>query len=119
MIEYTVSIVTVCACGMVLLMAVTGTLQGVYDSDTETMDDGLAERLAHILDSYMASGNDTLILDGVRVLPEGCFMRVHDGFVELYRGEEMHIAMTDYPGEFELDCNDVVTIGRRTSRRSS
>jgi len=119
MIEFTLSRVAVCSCGIVLLASVTGVLGGLYDNEESQMDDELAERIAHMLDVFESSDLDSLILDGSMILPEDRFLRVHDNFVELYSGERMHIATTDYSKSFELSWNGIVEITRRTSPRSS
>jgi hypothetical protein len=117
MMEFTMSRVVLCVCGAVLLVSVTGAVEGIYDQDRETLDLHTAERLAYMLDVFESSGNDELILDGSLLLPEDYRMSVHDGFVEL-QGDVRMIAETSYSGEFELGWNDVVTITRRTSPRS-
>ena len=118
MMEFTFSRVTICICGMLLLLAVTGAVHGVYDSGTDEMDRDLAERTAHMLDVFQASGSDRLILDGSGLLPDGYQLRVHDGFVELLGENGIYVASTAYEGSFELGWNDAIEIGRRRSRLS-
>jgi hypothetical protein len=119
MMELTISRVALCACGLILLASVSGALTGVYDSDRSGMDDGLAERLAYMLDVFESSEMDEIVLDGTRILPEGSRLHVHDHIVELDIGDEGHLAVTTFGGEIELDWNESVRISRRRSRRSS
>ena len=119
MIEFTISRVMLCVCGMVLIASVTGALNGIHDVNREASDGDLADRFAYMLDVFQSSGNDTLVLDGARLLPEGYSVSVHDGFVELFGGGDRQMAMTRYAGEFEMDWEDTLTVTRRRSRRSS
>jgi len=119
MIEFTISRVILCVCGTALILTVSGALGAIYDGDTDEMDDRLAERLAYMMDVFQSSGNDTIILEGSRILPEGYTMAVHDGFVELISEKGKHIAMTTYNGQFTLDCDDILVVTRRTSLLSS
>ena len=119
MIEFTLSRVTLCVCGVILLVSVTAVIQGVYDNDRSEDDDHLVQRIGYILDVFESSDVDELILDGSTILPSGYFLVVHDGFAELSDGEKKHIAMTSYNGEFRLEYDGVEVITHRRSLRSS
>ncbi|MBE6527691.1 MAG: hypothetical protein E7Z64_00745 [Thermoplasmata archaeon] len=119
MIEFTFSRVTLCVCGVILLISVAGCLGGIYDMDIEAEDEHLASRIAHMLDSFESSEVDEMILDGSMILPEGYTLNVHDGFVELRKGDKVSIASTEYQSAFELDHGDVIRITHRRSPRSS
>ncbi len=119
MIEFTLSRVVLCACGMILIASVTGVLSGIYDNGQDSMDEDLTDRFAGMLDIFQSSGNDTMILDGSRMLPEGYSVHVHDRFVELFGNGRSHVSATKFGGEFQLDWDDTVTVTRRTSPRSS
>ncbi len=119
MIEFTISRVVLCACGIILIVSVTGVLNGVYDRDADTMDDDLAERFAYMLDVFQSSDDDTLVLNGSMLLPEGYTARIHDGFVELFHGDRRSMAMTEYPGEFVLGYGDTETVIHQRSLLSS
>ena len=119
MIEFTLSRVVLCACGIVLISSVTGVLGGIYDNDVSHIDDRLADRIAYMLDVFDSSDTDELILDGVSILPREYYLRVHDNFVELYGGEKMHISSTNYGGNFELSWNGIVTVTHRRFPLSS
>ena len=118
MIEFTVSRVMIFACAAILMVTVTGSVQGIYDMEEVRMDEELVSDLAHMLDVFQASDTDELVLDGPSILPEGSMIRVADGFVELHRGENKHIAMTSFTGEFKLEWNEAVRVTRRRYRLS-
>jgi len=119
MIEFTLSRVTLCVCGVVLIASVTGVLDGIYENDRDAMDGQLVDRFAYMLDVFQSSGSDSIVLDGGRILPEGCTVFVHDGFVELHDGNKKRVSTTSYQGEFQLNWRDTVTVTRRRSLRSS
>ena len=119
MIEFTISRVVLCACGVLLMVVVTSALGGVYDKNTDVMDEDLASRFAYMLDIFQSSDDDTIVLDGARILPEGYTAMVHDGFVELLHDDRRNMAATDYTGEFKLRWGDTITVTHRTSPRSS
>lgn len=119
MIEFTLSRVSLCVCGVILIASVTGTLNGIYDSEKDAMDEVLADRFAYMLDLFQSSEDDTLILDGSRILPEGYSVSVHDGLVELFGDDGRKVSATRYQGSFNLVWNGILEITRRTSPRSS
>ena len=119
MIEFTVSRVVLMACGVMVLLSVTGVLDGGYDMERDSMDDSLAGRLAYMLDIFQSSENDELIVDGSMILPQDYHLKVHSGFVELCHEDSVRIAETMFTGEFQLEYGEVVKVTRRTSQRSS
>ena len=119
MIEFTISRVVLCACGVVLLISVSGILGGMYDLDRSDEDERLVQRIGYMLDAFESSETDMILLDGTMILPEGYHLNVHDGFVELYSEEDLHLSMTSYGSEFELEYGDIVEVTHRTSQQSS
>lgn len=119
MIEFTLSRVVLCACGVILIASVTGVLNGIYDTERDSLDEDLTYRFAYMLDIFQSSDDNTLILDGSRMLPEGYSVYVHGGFVELLGNGDRQISATKFPGEFLLEWGDTITVTRRTSLRSS
>ncbi|MBE6523357.1 MAG: hypothetical protein E7Z65_00570 [Thermoplasmata archaeon] len=117
MIEFTISRVVMCACGVILLISVTGVLDGIYDLDRSDEDERLVLRIGYMLDAFESSDVDELFLDGASILPEGYGLKVRGGFVELYSESDRHISMTSYSSEFELSYGEVLRITHRTSLR--
>ena len=118
MIEFTMSRVMMCLCGVILLVSVVGVAQGIYDMGEDDRSQDAVERIGNMLDSFESSGLDEMILDGSMILTEGSYIHVHDGFVELYTRTGKHISATDYDKEFELEYGEVRAITRRTFPRS-
>ena len=117
--EFTISRVVLCVCGVILIASVTGALNGIYNNEMDTMDDALVDRFAYMLDLFQSSEDDTVNLDGSRMLPEGYSISVHDGLVELFCKGERKISATKYQGTFNLEWNETLTITRRRSPRLS
>ena len=69
MIEFTLSRVVMCVCGIALLAAVTGILGAVNDDSENGMMDGLADSVADVLDRFEGSETDELTLRGTELLP--------------------------------------------------
>ncbi len=108
-----------CACGIAILVAVPSALEGIYEMDESDMDDDIARGMASLLDGFVSSGVDSLILDGGRMLPKDSWLNVHDGLVELYHNDRVHIWVTEFKGSFMMACGEEVTVIRRRSPRSS
>lgn len=119
MMEFTMSRVALCICGVVMIASVTGVLSGIYDMETSDQDDRLVQRIGYMLDVFEASDVDEIILDGSTILPTGYSLSVHDGFVELTDGQKIHLSLTSYDSEFILEYDELVVITHRRSQRSS
>jgi len=118
MMEFTISRVVICVCGITLLVVISGAVSSIYGSQEADADVHTAERLAYMLDAFEYSDLDAIVLEGIKILPEGYHMEVHNGFVELDNGKKVTLAMTSYVGEFDLDWNQTRVITRRRSLRS-
>ena len=118
MMEFTVSRVVLCICGAVILVAACSAIGGMNDQDVSDMDDATVGRIACMLDAFMSSDVDEMILDGVRILPKGYGIRVHDNFVELHGKNKVSIAVTTFDQDLELDWNETKTVIRQRSQRS-
>ena len=116
--EFTVSRVVLCICGAVILVAACSAIGGMNDQDVSDMDDATVGRIARMLDAFMSSDVDEMILDGVRILPEGYSIRVHDNFVELHGKNKVSIAVTTFDQDLKLDWNETKTVIRQRSQRS-
>lgn len=117
--EFTISRVVLCICGVVILASITGVITGIYDIEVSDQDDRLVQRIGYMLDVFETSDVGELILDGSAILPSGYYLNVHDGFVELTDGKSRHLALTSYDSEFSLGYDDVVTVTHRTFQLSS
>lgn len=119
MMEFTVSRVVLCACGVILLAASFGFITGIQDIEDDEADDRLVQRIGYMLDSFEASDVDEIILDGSMILPKGGYLKVYGGFAELYVDGSRHVATTSCVSEFDLEYGEVKRIIHRMSQLSS
>ena len=108
MIEFTLSRVCMCVCGVLMLAAAVGYL-GVLEDHREDR----ADNIASMLDSFQTSKLEELYLEGPSILPSGDFrVTVADGLVELSHGDGRFYSKTVYGSSFELDHGSSVTLTR-------
>ena len=113
MIEFTLSRVVMCVCGIALLAAVTGILGAVNDDSESGMMDGLADSVADILDRFEGSETDELTLRGTELLPsDDHVLTVSGHVVTITCGDRTSKAATSYGGAFELRRSTSVTLSK-------
>ena len=88
MIEFTLSRVCMCVCGVLMLAAAVGYLGVLEDHREDRADQELADDIASMLDSFQTSKLEELYLEGSSILPSGDFrVTVADGLVEQSHGD--------------------------------
>ena len=113
MIEFTLSRVCMCMCGVLMLAAAVGYLGMLEDHREDRADQELADDIASMLDSFQTSKLEELYLEGPSILPSGDFrVTVADGLVELSHGDGRFYSKTIYGSSFELDHGSSVTLTR-------
>lgn len=113
MIEFTLSRVCMCVCGVLMLAAAVGYLGVLEDHREDRADQELADDIASMLDSFQTSKLEELYLEGSSILPSGDFrVTVADGLVELSHGDGRFYSKTVYGSSFELDHGSSVTLTR-------
>ncbi len=121
MIEFTASRIVLCICGAVLLSAVSGIMGSYQDSAESDMEEGLAEDIAEMLDSFWDSETQEMTLEGTRILPSPKHvLKVGSHMVSLEKDGKTHSSPTRFESEFELWYGGTVTVskfGPRMSRR--
>lgn len=117
MIEFTLSRVCLCVCGITMLAAAIGVMDIVQDDDESYADQELVERIASILDSFERSPMDSVTIDGSLILPTSDHsVRVHQGVVELMHGNRTYLAMTAFQQDLELSYGSTVTVERSVTK---
>ncbi|MGN0098878.1 MAG: hypothetical protein ACI38Y_06105 [Candidatus Methanomethylophilaceae archaeon] len=113
MIEFTLSRVCMCVCGVLMLAAATGYLGLVEDQRGSEADQELADDIASMLDAFQMSKLNELRLDGSTVLPSNDIrVVVHDGLVELIHGDRRYYSSTVFGSDLELDRGSSVVLTR-------
>lgn len=111
MIEFTLSRVVLCMCGITLMAASIGVLGVVNDSHESEMSDDLADSVADLLDRFQESEADEMVLRGHDILPsDGHVLRVSDGVVTVEHDGRVSMAATSFDGGFELTRGSEVVL---------
>ena len=111
MIEFTVSRVCVCICGIAMLAAVVGMMSASIDEGSSDADMELVTDIAAMLDSIQRSEISSVTLEGNRILPTtGHSLSVREGIVELRHDGNSFYAVTVLEQDLELVYGSSVTI---------
>lgn len=112
MMEFTISRVVLCTCGVALLCASLAVVGGAGDRTVSDMDDGSAERIAGILDAFESSVTQELTVEGSDLLPsDGYFLTVKAHMVALTSPNgKMYMATTSFDQEFELSWSGSIVL---------
>lgn len=118
MMEFILSKVALCMCGVVLMAVAVS----VIDDTGEDMEkDGmmeLSETIARILDEFWHSGLDSMVLPESTVPYPGCTVTVRDNLVSVGHDGTSWDSVTEYPGCLTMGFGMCQEVTRRTSRRS-
>ncbi|MGI5965020.1 MAG: hypothetical protein ACOX8L_04125 [Candidatus Methanomethylophilaceae archaeon] len=105
MLDFTLSRVALCICGVLLLGAVAAPLTGIYAEKEDGAMAGETDSLAGLLDTFYYSEAETLTLRGWEILPgSDCSLYADGHFVILTSGKGEYRSIT------ECECSDI-TIG--------
>lgn len=111
MIEFTLSRVVLCMCGITLMAASIGALGIVNDSHESGMSDDLADSVADLLDRFQDSEADEMVLRGHDILPsDSHVLRVSDGVVTVEHDDRVSKAATSFDGSFDLTRGSEVVL---------
>ena len=104
MIEFTLSRVVLCVCGVALLAAAMGVFAGAEERVDSDLDGEAAARIADMLDRFEDSVLDTYVIEATDVLPTpDHVLTVGDHMVVLECDGRKAIAYTESDAEFVLD----------------
>ncbi len=111
--EFTISRVILCICGMALLVTVSAYMGWVSEDVDDSMAEALVYRIASMLDSFASSQSDELMISGWNILPSPEYSLSADGFLLELRGPSgTYRAMTSFEFGFDLSYTDSITIGK-------
>lgn len=111
MIEFTMSRVVLCICGVMILASAMAVMDSSEERTTDILDSDVADRVVRILDTFEASVAQELVLDGRDVLPsEDCILEVTDHIVSLESGSGTVTRYTVFGQDFELSYDGSVTL---------
>lgn len=109
--EFTISRVVLCICGIAMLVAVSAYMGGISENVDDSMAEALVDKIAAMLDSFASSQSDELLLSGWDILPSPEYSLSANGFVlELKGPSGTYTALTGSEFDFDLSYTDIVTI---------
>ncbi|MDD3351747.1 MAG: hypothetical protein PHY89_04760 [Candidatus Methanomethylophilaceae archaeon] len=114
MLEFTMSRVVLCICGVVLLGAAAVPFSGICSSEEDVWMTETADSIAGTIDGFYRSEADTMTLRGWDILPDaGCYFSVEGRLVILCDGEKEYISPISCASEcFSLRYDGTVTLKR-------
>lgn len=118
MIEFTISRVAMCICGMVILGVGICIMDGISDDREREAMQSLSDEISSILDDFWNSDLDRIVLPESTVPYPGCTLHVSDNLVTLKYGGHKASSVTEYPGSFTLGFGMGLEITHRTSLQS-
>ncbi|MDN5358038.1 MAG: hypothetical protein AB7D42_00200 [Candidatus Methanomethylophilaceae archaeon] len=114
MLEFTMSRVVLCICGVVLLGAVAIPFSGICSSNEDVRMTETADSIAEMIDSFYRSEADTMTLRGWDILPDaGCSMRAEGHVLILENNGKEYRSLIFCESEgFSLSYNGTVALER-------
>ena len=113
MMEFTLSRVVLCACGIALLAVAMSVVEDTEDRAETEMDSETVVRIASMLDNFEDSVSQELTVNGWEVLPSADHvLRVGNNIVTLECRGSASVAYTSWNGELELTWTSSGTIVR-------
>ncbi len=118
MMEFTMSRVCLCACGIILLAAVAAPASSVFDDRAERCLEETADRLAEALDTFWDSEADVMTLRMSAVLPDpSCSLCLDGHKVIVIRNGREYPALSETVSEpMELGYGDEAELVRSGDR---
>lgn len=112
MMEFTISRVVLCTCGVALLCASLAVVGGAGDRTVSEMDDGSADRIARILDAFESSATQELAVEGSDLLPSDGYVLTVKGHLVALTSPNGRISMatTSCDQEFELSWSGSIVL---------
>lgn len=80
MMEFTLSRLAMCACGLMIMAVVAGPVFGIFEGNVDSEYEDLATKLVEDIDAFSNGQADSMIMDMSVYLPTGTEMTI-DGYV--------------------------------------
>ena len=120
MMEFTLSRVAVCACGLMIMAVVAGPAFGIFEDRADDGYASLAEDLASDIDAFASGEADRLVMDMPLYLPEGAEVCVSGYVLTLSCDGSEHTALlhTELDGEASAGRSGVLVFVKTGGRVS-
>lgn len=113
MMEFTLSRVTLCVCGAVLLGAVCVPISGIYSANEDVRMTENADSIADMIDSFWYSSADIMTLRGWDILPSpDCHIEVKGNLIFLHNYKKQYVSYLTYSSDFTLGYDEEINLIR-------
>lgn len=113
MLEFTLSRVVLCVCGVILLGSVCIPLSGMYSSNEDVLMTESTDSIAAMIDSFYESEADVMIVRGWDILPSNdCYLSVDGNIVIIKNSNNEYRSLISHKSYFSLSYNEIVTLER-------
>ena len=94
MMEFTMSRVLMCACGVMILAILINPVSSLYDDRYDNDMRLQSERICEMIDSFGSSDMESITVSGADLIPEGCVLIIEDDMIILEHDGKEYIAYT-------------------------
>ena len=113
MLEFTMSRVVLCVCGVILLGSVCVPLSGMYSTNTDVLMTENTDSIAAMIDSFYGSEADIMILRGWDIFPsKDCSLNIDGHNVTLSNSNGEYRSLISHNSYFSLSYNEMITLER-------
>lgn len=113
MIEFTLSRVTLCVCGAILLGAVCLPISEIYSAEEDVLMIENADSIADMVDSFWYSGADVMVLKGWDILPSpDCHIEAEGNMIFLRDSEKEYRSYLTHSSYFILGYDEEISLIR-------
>lgn len=113
MLEFTLSRVVLCVCGVILLGSVCIPLSGMYSSNEDVLMTESTDSIAVMIDSLYNSEADAMVIRGWDILPNNdCSLKVEGHNVIINNSDGEYRSLISHMSYFSLSYNEIVTLER-------
>lgn len=85
MMEFTLTRALMFACGIMVLAASLSPVAHIYGSRCGSVTMEQCDMVADMVDSFMGSGLDSIVIQCSDIIPDGCVLYVDDGIIVIER----------------------------------
>ena len=89
MMEFTLTRALMFACGIMVLAASLSPVAHIYGSRCGSVTMEQCDMVADMVDSFMGSGLDSIVIQCSDIIPDGCVLYVDDGIIVIIRDADI------------------------------
>lgn len=118
MMEFTISRVALCICGIVLISVGVAVADFNNEQKESSELEDVGKSVSFLLDNFWFSELESIHIPDDLIKVPGCVVTVSSGVVTVSCNGLEYSTVTSYPGSIEFGYNHGIDVNRRTSPRS-